>query len=64
MTDRAQLAASINALVDEQRARCLWHVRRDWHPANDVERRRALTEIRTHGNITAYRKAAELEAWL
>jgi len=64
MIDRAQLAARIDALVEEQRPQCFWSVRNDWLPSNDDERMRALARIKRHGSAEAFRRAAELQACL
>jgi hypothetical protein len=59
-----ELAAAVNRLVDEYRARCLWFLREDYYPATRAERRRALGYIQRHGDRTAFTRAAELLQWL
>lgn len=55
---------SVNALVDDYRASCLWFLREDYYPQTLAEACRVLESIERHGNVTAFRKAAELRQWL
>lgn len=58
------LDAAIRTLVDESRVQCLWFLRGDYYPANDVERTRVLLLIERHGDVAAFRRAATLRSWL
>jgi hypothetical protein len=64
MVDERALGEAINRLVDEYRDRCLWFLRDDFYPASVSEQRRVLQAIARHGDVTAYRRARELETWL
>ncbi len=55
---------SINALVDEYRARCLWFLREDYYPLTPAEACRVLEQIERNGDAVAFRKAAALRQWL
>jgi len=55
---------SVNALVDEYRARCLWFLREDYYPQTPAEACRVLESIERHGDVAAFRKAATLRQWL
>jgi hypothetical protein len=55
---------SVNALVDEYRARCLWFLREDYYPPTPLEAFRVLEYIERHGDVSAFQKAAELRRWL
>jgi hypothetical protein len=52
------------ALVDEYRATCLWFLREDYYPQTPEEACRVLEQIERHGDVAAFRKAAELRQWL
>lgn len=56
--------ATVNALVDEYRARCLWFLRSDWYPSTIEDRLRALEYIERHGDVAAFKRARGLRAWL
>ena len=51
-------------LVDDYRARCLWFLREDYYPATAAERERVLRLIEQHGDLPAFRRVAEIRAWL
>ena len=55
---------AVNRLVDEYRRRCLWFLRDDYYPTTDEERLRVLEYIQTHGDRSAYVRAAEVRRWL
>jgi hypothetical protein len=61
---RDEIARRIEALVEEQRTRCLWYLRADYLPQSDSERLRVLEDIQRHGDLLAYRRAAELKRCL
>lgn len=62
--DTASVMRSVNALVDEYRARCLWFLREDYYPQTPAEACRVLESIERHGDVPAFRKAATLRQWL
>ncbi len=62
--DTASVMRSVNALVDEYRARCLWFLREDYYPQTPTEACRVLESIERHGDVAAFRKAATLRQWL
>lgn len=62
--DPRHLETIVNALVDEYRHRCLWFLRSDFYPSTDEERLRVLDYIQRHGDLAAFRRAAEVRQWL
>jgi hypothetical protein len=60
----AEIGASIDALVDEYRTRCLWSLRPDYYPRTLSERLRTLASIERYGDVAAYRRASALRQWL
>ena len=62
--DTTAVMRSVNALVDEYRARCLWFLREDYYPATPAEACTVLESIERHGDVAAFRKAAILRQWL
>jgi hypothetical protein len=52
------------SLVDEYRATCLWFLRPDYYPQTPEEACRVLEQIERHGDVAAFRRAAELRQWL
>ena len=56
--------AEIRALIDAQRARCLWFLEKDYYPATLEEKLRVLGYIERHGDLAAYHRAAPLRQWL
>ncbi len=55
---------AVNALVDEYRVTCLWFLRKDYYPQTTADACRVLESIERHGDVAAFRKAAELRQWL
>lgn len=55
---------SVNALIDEYRARCLWFLREDYYPQTTGEILKVLDYIQQHGDISAFQRAATLRQWL
>lgn len=64
MSIEAAVIQNVCALVDEYRATCLWFLREDYYPQTPDEARRVLEQIERHGDVEAFRKAAELRQWL
>jgi hypothetical protein len=60
----ADISATVNALVDEYRTRCLWSLRPDYYPRTIDEQRRVLESIERYGDLAAYRRASALRQWL
>ncbi|HPQ41251.1 MAG TPA: hypothetical protein PLV45_12840, partial [bacterium] len=54
----------IRALVDTQRDRCLWFLRRDYYPETPDDILRVLDAVCRHGDLAAFQKAKELKQWL
>lgn len=54
----------VNTLIDEYRARCLWYLREDYYPQTPEDACRTLEAIEKHGDVVAFKKAAELRQWL
>jgi hypothetical protein len=64
MIDESKPMQEVHALVDEYRSTCLWFLRRDYYPQTAGEACRVLEQIERHGDLAAFRKAAELRQWL
>jgi len=64
MRDETTVMQEVRALVDEYRTTCLWFLREDYYPQTPVEARQVLEQIERHGDVAAFRKAAELRQWL
>ena len=64
MDTMTEITASVNRLVDEQRSRCLWFLRRDHVPRTPEETLRVLGTIERYGDREAFREAATLRRWL
>jgi hypothetical protein len=62
--ETASVMGRVHAIVDEYRARCLWFLREDYYPQTPDEACRVLESIERHGDVAAFRKAAELRQWL
>jgi hypothetical protein len=60
----ADVADSINRLVDEYRTRCLWFLRSDYYPSIREEQLRVLGYVERYGDVAAFRRAARLRQWL
>jgi hypothetical protein len=58
------VAAAVNALVDECRSVALWFLRPDYYPQTDDERRRVLHAIQKHADVEVFKRAARLQEWL
>jgi hypothetical protein len=56
----SELARAIDALVEERRSVSLWHLRPDWFPRTDDERRSVLQELQKRGDVDTYQRAATL----
>jgi len=55
---------ALRLLVDEQRARCLWFLRRDYYPRSPAEGVRVLDAIQKNGDRAAFQAAARIREWL
>lgn len=64
MTEESQVIREVCALVDRYRTQCLWFLREDYYPRTREEACRVLAEIEKHGDVAAFRRAAELRQWL
>ena len=56
--------AELCRLVDDYRAQCLWFLREGYYPETLQERERVLALIAQHGDQRAFRRVAEVRAWL
>lgn len=61
---RPRIEEEIDRLVDECRLSCLWYLRPDYYPKDDLQRDRVLERIQRNGDRAAFQKAAELRRWL
>ncbi len=61
---RDELEHEVDAFIDAQRVQALWFAHRDWYPATDEERRRALAQIQRRANRETYVRARKLAEWL
>lgn len=60
----ASLDQTLRDLTDRYRTRCLWFLREDYYPETAAERDRVLRLIEQHGDLEAFKQAAEIRAWL
>jgi hypothetical protein len=60
----SSVVEALGRLIDEYRDRCLWYLRRDYHPATRDEALCVLDAIARHGGVEAFRRAAEIRSWL
>jgi hypothetical protein len=60
----AELARSVDALVDECRVSCLWYMAPEYYPASDEERWNVLDLIQQHADLATFKRAGELKRWL
>ena len=61
---KPKAAATLRGLVDDYRGRCLWFLRPDYYPEGVREVLRVLDAIERHGDLTSFRRAAEVREWL
>jgi hypothetical protein len=54
----------LRRLVDDYRERCLWFLREDYYPQAPAECENVLRLIEQHGDHEAFRRVAEIRAWL
>lgn len=59
-----RIEEEVDRLVDECRSSCLWYLRPDYYPKDDLQRNRVLERIQRNGDRAAFQKAAELRRWL
>jgi hypothetical protein len=61
---RVNRMAEIQALVEENRATCLWFMDDAFRPDTSAKAARALESIVRYGDRQAFVRAAELQKWL
>ncbi|MBL8786515.1 MAG: hypothetical protein JNJ59_16550 [Deltaproteobacteria bacterium] len=54
----------LTALIEGNRVRCLWFLRRDYQPTDDAGILRVLDAIEKHGDLASFQEARRLRAWL
>lgn len=54
----------VRDLIDEVRPTCLWYLREDYYPETVAQALRVLDAVERHGDLSAFRRAAELRIWL
>ena len=60
----SRIEEEIDHLVDECRSSCLWYLRPDYYPKDDLQRDSVLERIQRNGDRATFQKAAELRRWL
>ena len=60
----AAATESVERLVEDYRAQCLWLLRADYMPRSTEEILRTLSLIERYGDRAAYRRAEEIKSWL
>jgi len=55
---------SIQRLVEEYRAQCLWFLRPDYRPSSREEMVQTLSLIERYGDRAGYQRAREIKSWL
>lgn len=58
------LDAAFRELVERYRVQCLWFLRADYYPSTPAEKEEVLRHIERHGDLEAFRRVAEMRAWL
>lgn len=58
------LDAAFRELVERYRVQCLWFLREDYYPSTPAEKEEVLRHIERHGDLEAFRRVAEMRAWL
>ena len=58
------MSAALDAMVDEDRDRCLWFLRSAYYLATDAERLKVLGYMERYGDLEAFRRAGRLKRWL
>ena len=61
---RNDLEATLVALLDRYRERCLWFARPDYVPASREEWLRTLDLIERYGDMAAFKQVGEARKWL
>jgi len=62
--DRSEARLAIDALISEQRDRCLWWLRPGYLPSTDAERAWVLTELQRRSDRATFARAGELKRCL
>jgi hypothetical protein len=60
----APIETAFRDLVDRYRVQCLWFLREDYYPSTPAEREDVMRHIERHGDLEAFRRVAEMRAWL
>lgn len=55
---------SLDAFVDEYRARCLWFLCEDFYPSTEAEMLSVLDHIERNGDVAAFRRSSAIRRWL
>lgn len=58
------VAPALRQLIDDYRDRCLWFLRCDYYPTTTEDAAKVLDAIQRHGDLSAFRRAAEIRVWL
>lgn len=59
-----QILLRLREFVDEVRPTCLWYLAEDYYPQTTAEALRVVDAIERHGDLQAFRRAAQFRAWL
>ena len=63
MLDESQ-TLRLKALVEGNRVRCLWFLRRDYQPTDEDGILRVLDAIEKHGDLASFQESRRLRTWL
>jgi hypothetical protein len=58
------IVRQVHALVEANRARCLWFLREDYLPEDTESIARVLVYIERRGDLPTYIKARKIREWL
>lgn len=52
------------SVVNDYRGMCLWYMKPDINPINDVQLEQVLTAIENHGDMAAFKRVGRIRKWL
>ena len=52
------------SVVKDYRGMCLWFMKSDLHPENDIQLEQILSSIESHGDLVAFKRVGRIRQWL
>ncbi len=59
-----EIYAEAKQLIEKNRSRCLWFLRKDYYPADTDRLIHTLQYVKQHGDRQTFQKAGKLIQWL